>query len=145
MFPATPTTPPPLNEHVAISDEQKKKAKEALADLAEGLEGSAVLLIQGFTIITFAGALTDDNVATLAETADSIWIQGADRPAREVVRFENVVYLEKDERHNLALYSIHVVGGVVLVIGWPVEISLTQLRAEAHDTVARLRRIFEEE
>jgi hypothetical protein len=144
MFPETPNTPPPLNQHVAVSEEQANRAKEVLAALAEGLEGAAVLLIQGFNIIAYAGVLTDDNMAKLAEIADSIWIQGADRPAREVIRFENIVYLEKDERHNLGLYSIHVVGGIVLVVGWPVNISLTQLRAEAQDAAAKLRRTFEE-
>ena len=58
---------------------------------------------------------------------------------------ENVVYLEKEERHNLGLYSIHITGAVVLVIGWPVEISLTQLRSEAYEAPGRLRRLLAEE
>lgn len=144
MFPETPKDPPPLHERVAISDAQAKKAKEILSEVAEGLEGSAAVLAQGYTVIAVAGVLEDDNATQLAEKADGLWLVGANRPAREIIRFESTVYLEKDERHNLGLYSIHVMGGVVLAIGWPVEISLTQLRAEAHDAVAKLRRLLAE-
>jgi hypothetical protein len=145
MFPATPNTPPPLHEHVAISEDQAKKAREILAELADGIEGGATLLTQGYDVIAYAGVLTDDNVTELAGKADSLWLVGSDRPAREVICFGSIVYLETEERHNLGLYSMHVKGGLVLVIGWPVEISLTQLRAEAQDAAVKLRRLLAEE
>lgn len=145
MFPATPSVPPPLSERVAISEEQVKKAKEVVISFGGGLEGAAVLLTQMRDVVAYSGVLSDENVTKLAETADAIWWANQESPAREVIRFEDVIYLEKEERHNLGLYSIHVMGALVLVIGWPVEVSLTQLRAEAYDAVARLRLLLTEE
>lgn len=133
-----PDTPPPLDQVVKVTKKQTDKAHKALTKLSEGLESLPVILSQEGQVICYAGLPGTESAERLAKLTARVWREGANRVARELVRFEEEIIDEADERNNVMLYSIHVAGGITLTAGWNVSISLTQIRAEVGDVRLQL-------
>ncbi len=138
-----PHTPPPLEERVTLSDEQRQRAAALIAGLSQSLEALPVVLSQEGEVICSAGLADERHAERLTRVAGRIWREGADQTAREVIRFEEEVLGSNDERTSFMIYTAHVAGALTLTIGWQLSPSLTQLRAEVGDVIAELQRLLE--
>jgi hypothetical protein len=127
------TTPPPLDQRIALSRSQVEKITGLLHALSRSLDGLPAVLTQQGELITAAApeAIVADRLARVAER---LWRDGMQHPAREVIRFDEET-IEEVERANYMLYSAHMTGALTLTVGWQTNLTLTQLRAE----VAALR------
>ncbi|MGF1507491.1 MAG: hypothetical protein GYB64_10155 [Chloroflexi bacterium] len=135
-------TPPPLQQRVELTSEQAAAAKRLLTSLSVSLESMPVVLAQDGSPAVFAGAIPPSIAAHIAQTADRHWREGATRPAREFMQFQEEVFEEDDLRLSLLLYSVHIHGALTLSAGWQLSISLTQLRAEMLDARESLRTLL---
>ena len=136
-----PEGPPALDQHVSVS-QHVGKIQKIIARLSQELESLPVVLSQDGEPIAFAGLPGAANAEHIAKVVDRIWQEGAQRQARELVRFEEETIDGADERTNVMIYSTHVAGGIVLSVGWNITISLTQIRAEVSDMKSELRDIL---
>lgn len=132
-----PEDPPALDQHIAVS-QHVGKIQKIIAKLSQELELLPVVLSQDGEPVAFAGLPGAANAEHIAKVADRIWQEGAQRQARELVRFEEETINGADERTNVMIYSTHVAGGIVLTVGWNISISLTQIRAEVSDVKLEL-------
>ncbi len=139
-----PTEPPALSDRVELSEQQIEQAEEILSELSLALESFPVVLSQQGDALAYAGLIDEKGAERVAKLVDRVWLEGQDRLARELIRFEEepIAPDEESEHVNLMIYSLHVSGAMTLSIGWQMSISLTQLRAEASDAVAALTHIL---
>lgn len=137
-----PDTPPPLEERIILSEEQRQRAADLIAGLSQSLEALPVVLSQEGEVMCYAGLADERHAERLARVAGRIWREGADQAAREVIRFEEEVLGSNDEWTSFMIYTAHVAGALTLTIGWQLSPSLTQLRAEAGDVIGELRRLL---
>jgi hypothetical protein len=140
--PTLPESPPDLDQHIKLTAQKVKKAQEVVTELSSALEAPPVVLSQEGEMIASAGPISEALAERLAKTVARVWREGDNRLARELIRFEEEVIDEEDERANLLLYSAHISGGITLTIGWQVTLSLTQVRAEVGDARAQLVKII---
>ncbi|HEC23203.1 MAG TPA: hypothetical protein ENI95_09830 [Chloroflexi bacterium] len=131
-----------FQERIPISEQQLEHIQRILSNLSQGLDSLPVVLSQDSEVIGSAGRADEALAARIARLAARIWREGASRPAREFICFEEEVIDEADERISLLLYSVHITGAVTLTIGWQMSITLTQLRAEAAEARAALRNVL---
>jgi hypothetical protein len=132
-----PEGPPALGEHIAVS-QHMGQVQKIITKLSQELELLPVVLSQESEPIAFAGLPGATSAEHIAKLVDRVWQEGAHRQAREFVRFEEASIDGADERTMMMFYSTHVVGGIVLTVGWNVSISLTQIRAEVSDVKLEL-------
>lgn len=135
-----PKNPPPLHELVAASSQQVSAAQKTLGQLSHALEGAPVLLSQDGAVVGYAGIQEQVAAEKMARMAARAWREGATRPAREYIHFDEETIGSEEDRANLLMYSVHLAGALTLTIGWGAGISLTQLRAETEDALIDLRR-----
>jgi hypothetical protein len=138
-----PTTPPPLNQRIELSNNQMQQIAGLLSALSRDLDGLPVVLSQQGEVIGMGGANTQIVPERLARAADRLWRNTASHPAREVIRFEEES-IEEVERANYMIYSAHIEGALLLSVGWHTAISLTQVRAEVTDVRHRILRLLAE-
>lgn len=136
-----PTTPPPLDEMISLSDGSIQQIADALDALSRDLDGLPVIVSQKSQIIASAGVLSEAVPERLARVTERLWRDGVRHPAREVIRFEEES-IEEVERANYMLYSVHIMGALTLTVGWQTTISLTQVREEVADVKRRMLRIL---
>lgn len=143
---ALPDEPPPLHERLAVSEQQVEKTQTILDGLSQALDTLPAVLSQDGDVISYAGTDNPAVVEHIAKLAGRIWNEGATRPARELIRFEEETIDDEEtaERANLLLYSAHIEGAITLTIGWEMSISLTQIRAEVVNVKGKLARVFQE-
>lgn len=127
------TTPPPLDQRVALSRAQIEEITGLLHALSRSLDGLPAVLTQQGEMIT-AAAPESIVAERLARVSERLWRDGMLHPAREVIRFDEET-IEEVERANYMLYSAHITGALILTVGWQTNLTLTQVRAE----VAALR------
>jgi hypothetical protein len=141
-----PDEPPPLHERLAVSEQQVEKTQTILDGLSQALDTLPAVLSQDGDVISYAGTDNPAVVEHIAKLAGRIWNEGATRPARELIRFEEetIDSEEATERANLLLYSAHIEGAITLTIGWEMSVSLTQIRAEVVNVKTELARVFQE-
>ncbi len=137
------TTPPPLDQRIALSNQQIEQIGKVMTSLTRDLDGLPVLVSQQGELISAAGAPTPEVTERLTRVTERLWRDGGRHSAREVIRFEEES-IEEVERANYVLYSVHIAGAVTLTVGWQLSVSLTQVRAEVQDAKEQLTRIFEE-
>lgn len=136
-----PTTPPPLDETVDLSDSDIEQIAAVLGALSRDLDGLPVIVSQKSTMVASAGALNALVPERLARVSERLWRDGVRYPAREVIRFEEES-IEEVERANYMVYSVHIMGALTLTVGWQTTISLTQVREEVADVKRRILRIL---
>jgi hypothetical protein len=136
---------PGLQNRLELSEEQVGGTRDVLARLSQGLDSLPVILSQDGDVVSFGGPIEAETAERLARLASRIWQEGATRPSRELIRFEEeAIGEESSGRANLMLYSAHVVGALTLTVGWEIAISLTQVRAEVADARRQLMSLFAE-
>jgi hypothetical protein len=132
-----PEGPPALDHHISVS-QHAGKAQKIITKLSQEIDLLPVVLSQEGEVIAFAGLPGATNAEHIARLADRVWQEGSHCQARELIRFEEETIDGADERTTVMLYSTHIVGGIILAVGWNVSISLTQIRAEVSDVKAEL-------
>ena len=137
-----PDTPPELSDRVTLSEQQVQEADVILSELSEDMDTLPVVLSQDGSVISFTGVEDEEIAERIAKLAGRTWNEGANRQAREFIRFAEETFGEESERSNLLLYSVHVAGAVTLTVGWRMPISLTQIRADVGDARLSLWRII---
>jgi hypothetical protein len=136
---------PALQNRVELSPEQVAGTRDLLARLSQGIDALPVILSQDGDVVSFGGPVEVETAERLARLASRVWQEGATRPSRELIRFEEESISEDSSgRTNLMLYSVHVVGALTLTVGWEIAISLTQVRAEVADARRQLMHLFAE-
>src|SRR5687767_5727592 len=110
-----PTTPPPLDETVSLSDSQIEQIAAALGALSRDLDGLPVIVSQKSEMVASAGALNAFVPERLARVTERLWRDGKRHPAREVIRFEEES-IEEVERANYMVYSVHIMGALTLTV-----------------------------
>lgn len=138
-----PTTPPPLDQRITLSDAQIDQINRVMISLTKDLDGLPVIVSQQGDTISTAGSPTPEVAERLTRVAERLWREGSSHSAREVIRFEEE-NIEEVERANYILYSVHIAGAVTLTVGWQLSVSLTQVRAEVLDAKEQLAHIFDE-
>lgn len=136
-----PEGPPALDQRIAVS-QHVGKIQKIITKLSQEIELLPVVLSQEGEPIAFAGLPGATSAEHIAKLVDRVWQEGAQRQAREFVRFEEESIDGADERTMMMFYSIHIAGGIVLTVGWNVSISLTQIRAEVSDVKSELLEIL---
>jgi hypothetical protein len=136
---------PALQNRLELSPEQVARTRDVLSRLSQGIDALPVILSQDGDVVSFGGPVEAETAERLARLASRVWQEGATRPSRELIRFEEESIGEDSSgRTNLMLYSVHVVGALTLTVGWEIAISLTQVRAEVADARRRLMHLFAE-
>ena len=138
-----PENPPALDRHISVTQQDAGKIHKIVTKLSQELELLPVILSQEGEVIAFAELPNTASAEHIAKLIGRIWHEGAHRQARELVRFEEEVIDEADERTSVMLYSTHVAGAITLTVGWNVSISLTQIRAEVNDVKTELMSILD--
>jgi hypothetical protein len=137
-----PENPPALDRHISVSQQDAGKIHKIVTRLSQELDLLPVILSQEGQVIAFTELSHAASAEHIAKLIGRIWHEGAHRQAHELIRFEEEVIDEADERTNMMLYSTHIAGAITLTIGWNVSISLTQIRAEVHDVKTELLSIL---
>jgi hypothetical protein len=138
-----PTTPPPLDQRITLSDAQADQINKVMITLTKDLDGLPVIVSQQGELISAAGSPTPEVAERLTRVTERLWREGSVHSAREVIRFDEES-IEEVERANYILYSVHIAGAVTLTVGWQLSVSLTQVRAEVLDAKEQLTRILDE-
>lgn len=145
MFEPLPSSPPPLQQILVLSDQARNQAARRLRACSDNLSELPVVLSQGGDLETYAGDVSDTFAGHIAELADRTWREGATRPAREYLRFHEMVFHQNESRLSVMLYSLHVAGALTLTAGWQFSsVSLTLLRSEMTDAVEYIRALLED-
>jgi hypothetical protein len=137
-----PTTPPPLDQRLDLSADQIEQIRGLLSALSRDLDGLPVVVSQQGEMIGAGNTSSQVVPERLARAADRLWRSSSMHPAREVIRFEEES-IEEVERANYMIYSAHIVGALILSVGWQTAISLTQVRAEVSDVRQRIVRLLD--
>jgi hypothetical protein len=139
-----PDAPPALEQRTHVTRQQRQDALKQINDLSAALDSMPVLLTQDGEVICSAGIMTEEtSLEHVARTVARLWKDGANRLARELIRFEEEIVEGETERFSFYLYSVHISGAITLTLGWNPSLSLTQLRAEATGVKTALQRIFQ--
>jgi len=137
-------TPLPLHERVELSGTQAQQIGSMLSELSENLGSLPTLASQDGEVIGFAGLSDPAFAERIARTINRTWREGATRPSREIIRFEEETLEEATGRSNFSLYSCHVAGALTLTVGWQFNQSITELRAETGKAAQEILRLIHE-
>lgn len=128
-----PDQPLPLDEPVEVSNEQREEIEPLLSDLSQAFDALPVVLSQAGEVVAAADTIGEGIAKQIAGIAQRLWRDGESHIAREIIEFDEIVLDQLDKRFGVMIYSLHVVGGLVLTLGWQQALSITQVRAEAKD------------
>jgi hypothetical protein len=129
----------PLWEHIELTQQQIGRLVEKLGNIGEALDQVPVFLSRDGALISHEGGVSHDSATAMARLAGRVWREGATRPAREWLCFNDQIPTEGGQRRSVALYSVAVGGDLSLTVAWDGSNSLTTLRADVLEAAATLQ------
>jgi len=125
-------------ESVRVPQECSPQVLREMEGLAGELNAATVLLTRGGSLLGHVGRLRDEDVKELAEViADSYRISG--QAAEVLGREQQHAFEQSVEGNDQMLYSLSVVGGVILSVALSSDVALGMLRHRARAAAKRIR------
>ena len=119
----------PMLGHIEVSQQQVEQLAGRLEEIGQAMSDIPLFLSQDGALISQVGGISGEVAASMARLAGRVWREGATRPAREWLHFDDRLPAGSGERRSLALYSVRVAGDVTLSAAWDGSVSLSSLRA----------------
>ena len=120
----------PLLGHIELSQQEAGQLNGKLQEIGEVLDEMPLVLSQDGVLISHVGPISRDTAAAIARVAGRVWREGATRPTREWLCFDDQLPSESGERRSPMLYSVHVAGDVTISAAWDGGTLLSSLRAD---------------